>query len=140
YIHKKHVRNAIFNQEKLRGIAQKNKKNNRNNPTTKIKKITSIPIGTIMEYKTIFTNWYEVSIKVNGSMKTGYVHKKHVETAISNPESIKGVAIKSKTYIRTGASTKSAALTTVPKGEVLNLKTFSKYWYEVEIKVNGKNQ
>lgn len=140
YIHKKHVENAIVNQEELRGIAQKNKTNIRSSPSTKSNKITSVPIGSILEYKTFSSNWYEISIKVNGSMKTGYVHKKHVETAISNPESIKGVAVKSKTYIRTGASTKSAALTTVPKGEVLNLKTFSKYWYEVEIKVNGKNQ
>src|SRR5699024_447870 len=47
---------------------------------------------------------------------------------------------KSKTYIRTGASSRSATLTTIPQGEVLNLKTFAKKRYEVETKVKGKNQ
>src|SRR5699024_2118436 len=138
YIHKNHISNVMG--KKLRGIAAKNKTNIRSEPSTQSKILTHFNRGTILEYKIYNKNWSEIKIKVNSKMKTGYVHKKHVETAISNPESIKGVAIKSKTYIRTGASTKSAALTTVPKGEVLNLKTFSKYWYEVEIKVNGKNQ
>src|SRR5690606_6913098 len=51
----------------------------------------------------------------------------------TKPEPVKGVAKKTTTNIRVGASTKSNVLRKVPIGHVMSMKTFSKNWYEVTI-------
>lgn len=140
YVHKKHVENALVNQRKLRGIAQKEKTYIRTSASTNSSTLTTVPIGTVINYQTFSDFWYEVSINLNGSTKIGYVHKKHVENAVEKQKAKSTVAKKSKTYVRTGASTKSEAITTFTKGTKLNVKTFSKHWYELSVNVNGKER
>lgn len=136
YIHKKHVENAIINQESLRGVALKNKTYIRTTPSTKSNAITTRSIGTVLNYKTFSKHWYEVSI--NG--KTGYVHKKHVETATRSPKTVAAYALKAPTRIRAVPSTKAKAITTLPQGSIVNYRTFSSHWHEVTVNVNGKNK
>ncbi|KRG09578.1 hypothetical protein ACA29_22745 [Lederbergia galactosidilytica] len=124
YIHKKHLEKVIENQETLRGVALKSPTNVRLSPSTKVRIIHSYPIGSILEYKTFSTNWYEVSI----GGQTGYIHKKHVENAVAKQKSNIGITLKSPTNIRAAASTKAAVVDTLSIRSILEYKTFSTYW------------
>src|SRR5699024_3681101 len=122
FVHKKHVKNVVLNQEKLRGIAQKNKTNIRTNASTKSEVMRSVPIGIVIDYKTFFAYWYEITLTVGGKEKTGYIHKKHVQNIKSTNKKFEGITLKSPTRVREGASTKSPTLKTYPIGSVLNYK------------------
>ncbi len=134
YIHKKHLEKVTGNQEKLRGVALKSPTNVRMGPSTKAQIIQTYPIGSILEYKTFSTHWYELSI----GGKTGYIHKKHVENAVEQQKSEIGITLKSPTNIRARASTNAPIIATFQVGSILEYKTFSTCWYEVSVEVNGK--
>lgn len=131
YVHKKHVENSVSNQKSNFGITTKSPTNIRAGASTKTKIIGTLPIRSIKEYKTFSKYWYEVSM--NG--KKGYIHKKHIKNAKN--QDLRGVALKKTTYIRTRPSTKSAPLTKVPIGTVLEYKVHNAHWYETLIKGEG---
>src|SRR5699024_569469 len=56
-----------------KGIAQKSPTNVREEPSTKTNVIKTIPIGSVIEYKPINDNWYEISVDVNGKQQNGYI-------------------------------------------------------------------
>src|SRR5690625_463729 len=101
-------------------------------PSTKSNELTTFPIGTVLNYKTIPSdkNWNEIKVDINGEEKVGYIQKKDVENSVSKQESLRGVAKKSPTNIRERASTKSNVVKKHPIGSVIEYKTFSKYWCE----------
>lgn len=138
YIHKKHVDNALPKQESLRGVALKSPTNIRTTPSTKSSVLTTFQQGTVIDYKTFNEYWYEVTVDINGSKKTGFVHQYHVENATVKQESLRGVALNSPTNIRTLPSTKSNVLATYSIGSIIKYKTFNDYWYEVEMIIGGK--
>src|SRR5690606_33113697 len=132
YIHRKHVTIVKTIPEPRTGVAKKTTTNVRAGASTKSKVLAKLPIGEVVNLQTFSTNWY--SINING--KTGYIHRKHVTIVKTNPEPRTGVAKKATTNVRAGASTKSKVLAKLPIGEVVNLQTFSKNWYSINI--NGK--
>src|SRR5699024_11869275 len=67
-------------------------------------------------------------------------HKKHVTNVKTKPESLKGVAKKSPTNVRAGASTKSKVIKKLPIGSVENYETFSKNWNKITVNVHGKSE
>ncbi|MEI3607575.1 SH3 domain-containing protein [Pseudogracilibacillus sp. SE30717A] len=138
YVHKKHVDNALPKQESLRGVTLKSPTNIRTTPSTKSNVLTTFQQGTIIDYKTFNEYWYEVTVDINGTKKTGFVHQYHVENATVKQESLRGVALKSPTNIRTLPSTQSNVLATYSIGSVIKYKTFNDYWYEVEMIIGGK--
>lgn len=131
YIHKKHVENAVESQKTLRGIAANSPTNVRSRASTKASILTSFPIGSVINYQTFSTYWYEISTTINGKKVTGYIHKKHVENADSNQNNLRGITKKSPTNVRERASTKSSVKKQYLVGSVIDYKTFSAYWYEV---------
>lgn len=131
YIHKKHVENAVKSQKTLRGIASNSPTNVRSRASTKASILRSFPIGSVINYQTFSTHWYEISTTVNGKKVVGYIHKKHVENADSNQKNLRGVTKKSPTNVRERASTKSSVKKQYRIGSVIDYKTFSVYWYEV---------
>lgn len=137
YIHKKHVDNSVAQQESLRGVALKSPTNIRTLPSTKSNVLATYSIGSVIRYKTFNDYWYEVVVIIDGKQKTGFVHKKHVENSVSNQDTVRGVALNSPTNVRERASTKSRVLTTFPVGSVIEYNTFSTYWYELSVTVNG---
>src|SRR5699024_9603838 len=83
-----------------KGIAQKSPTNVREEPSIKTNVIKTIPIGSVIEYKPINDNWYEISVDVNGKQQNGYIHKKHVENIDSEQKNIEGITQKSPTNVR----------------------------------------
>ncbi len=134
YIHKKHVETTVDNQITIRGVALKSPANIRERASTKSKVIKSIPIGSILQYKTFSTHWYEIALDGN---RLGYIHKKHVGDGVSTQDNFRGITLKSPTNIRTTPSTKSKVLTSYPIGSVISYKTFNNHWYEVDVVIGG---
>ena len=132
YIHRKHVTIVKTNPEPRTGVAKKATTNVRAGASTKSKVLAKLPIGEVVNLQTFSKNWY--SINING--KTGYIHKKHVTIVNTKPKPEVVVANKSPTNVREGASTKSNVLTKVKRGKILNVQTFSKNWYSINI--NGQ--
>src|SRR5699024_9349651 len=138
YIHKKHVKNV--NNKTFKGTAKKKNTRIRTEPSTTSEAAVIVPKGFIIEYKPYNQNWYKAIITKSGVKKTGYIHKKHIEESIISQENVKGIAQKNPTNVRIYPSTKADILTTYNIGEILNYKTFSEHWYEIETKVNGKTK
>src|SRR5699024_3781239 len=88
--------------------------------------------------ETFSKNWNKITVNVNGKSEVGYIHKKHVTNVKTKPESLKGVAKKSPTNVRAGASTKSKVIRKLPIGSIENYETFSKNWNKITVNVNGK--
>ncbi len=135
YIHKKHVENAINKQESLRGVALNSPTNVRQRASTKSNVVKSLPIGSVIEYKTFSAYWYEV---IEGKNILGYIHKNHVENAVANQKKFFGMALKSPTNIRSRASTKANIIASFDEESIEEIRSFTTYWYEVQITVNGK--
>src|SRR5699024_32413 len=82
----------------------------------------------------------QITVSHNGKNKVGYIHKKHVTNVTTVPKSGKGVAKKSPTNIRAGASTRSKVVKKLAIGEAFDYTTFSKNWNKVTFTSNGKKQ
>src|SRR5699024_9464581 len=102
--------------------------------------IKKLPIGSVENYETFSKNWNKITVNVNGKSEVGYIHKKHVTNVKTKPKDTNAVTKKSPTNVRAGASTKSKVIKKIDIGTVINLKTFSKNWYEITVKVNGANK
>src|SRR5699024_4336248 len=138
YIHKKHVDDA--NTKTFQGTAKKKITRIRTKTSTTSDVLTTVPEGTIIEYKLHNNNWYKTNVTVNGKNKTGYIHKKHIEEGLSNQKSFWGIGLKQPTNVRSTASTKSKALTTFYLDKMMQLKPFTNNWYQMDVKVNVKIQ
>lgn len=140
FVHKKHVENSVDNQKTIKGITLKSPTNIRERASTKSSVLTTSPVGSVIEYKTFSDHWYEASVTVNGVKRNGYIHKKHVEDLKGKQETKYGVALKSPTNVRERASTKSDIIKSYPIDSIIEYKTFSTYWYEVTIDINGQKK
>ncbi len=141
YIHHKHVGDIEKDQSSLQGIGINNPTNIRELASTKSKVLTSLPIGTIIDLETFSDNWYEATAKVDGKVIKGFIHHKHIgDTVETKQKSFKAIGINNPTYIRTRPSTKATHVKALPVGSIINLKTFSKHWYEATVNVNGKKK
>ncbi|WP_442961074.1 SH3 domain-containing protein [Pseudogracilibacillus sp. SO30301A] len=49
--------------------------NVRSRASTKASILTSFPIGSVLNYQTFSTHWYEISTTVNGKKVTGYIQR-----------------------------------------------------------------
>lgn len=85
YIHKKHVTNVKTKPKNTNAVTKKSPTNVRAGASTKSKVINKIDLGTVISVKTFSKNWYEITTKVNGENKKGYLHRKHIGTkAVKN--------------------------------------------------------
>ena len=140
YIHKDHVINANSDPENIQGYTVNDPTRVYERASTNSKPLASYPKGSIINYKTFSTYWYEVTISVDGKEEIGYIHRNHVVNANSNPTMVEGYTVNNPTRIYERATTNSRALVTYPKGSVINYKKFSTYWYQVTVSVNGRSQ
>ncbi len=138
YIHKSHVETALKNQESLKGVGLKNPTAVYEKASTNSKPLKTYSEGTILLYNTFSENWFETTVYVNGTAYTGYIRKSHVDTAVKNQESLKGVGLKNPTVVYQKASTGSKSLKTYSEGSILLYNTFSENWFETTVYVNGK--
>lgn len=139
YVHKNHVHidnTIVSKQESLKGIGIKSPTNIRTLPSTKVAIAEKRPIGDIISLKTFSQHWYEATTNKG---KKGYVHKKHIGDIVdSKQEKLEGIGIKKPTNIRELPSTQAKVLEKRPERETIQLKTFSKNWYEATTKSGQK--
>lgn len=138
YIHDYHIDN--INDKVFRGVAKKKTTYIRTKPSTTSTPLTTVPIGTVINYKQFNDYWYEATINVNGKERKGYIHKNHIEETEFNQKHLEGKALRNPTNIRVRPSTEARVLTTFKQGADIGYKTFSAHWYEVTVLVNGKRQ
>lgn len=133
YIRVSDVEVAEENQETIKGRALNSPTYIRKRASTKANAVTTLPIGTIIDYKPFTRYWYEVTVNVSGEEKVGYIHQKHIESVMDKKH--RALSGKTNTYIRTKPSTKSTPLTILPHGTILNYSVYpyNTNWYEVEI-------
>lgn len=82
--------------------------------------------------KTATTNTVQSTTNI-APLKSNTVSTASINNAVNKQENVRGVAKKKTTNIRVSASTKAKVLRKVPIGQVLNMKTYSQNWYEVNI-------
>jgi len=140
YIHRKHVTIVNTAPKPYVGVGKKSPTNVRAGASTKAKVIKKLPIGEVVDLKSFSKNWYEYSFVENGTNKKGYIHKKHVTIVNTVPKPYVGVGKKSPTNVRAGASTEAKVIKKLSIGEVVDLKSFSKNWYEYSFMENGTNK
>ncbi len=109
-------------------------------PRTNSNKLKTYEQGTILNYQSFVSNWYKISIDVNGEKQTGYIQKNDVDTADKNPETFTGVTTTGDTSAFKKPLASSNALKTYDRGTVLNYQSFTSNWYKVTIDANGEKQ
>src|SRR5690606_29084543 len=83
YIHKSHVDNVVSEQEKLSGVALKSPTAVYSRASTNSNALKTYAQGTVLLYNTFSSDWYQTGVYINGVKRTGYIHKSHVENAVS---------------------------------------------------------
>ncbi|WP_229675559.1 SH3 domain-containing protein [Halolactibacillus alkaliphilus] len=137
FIHKDDVENIdLSNQQLLRGIALDNVKVH-SNPAQSSSTLRTYREGSVLQYKTFSSEWYEAYVIINGIGRTGYIHKNDVDNIENtSSESLRGVAL-NNTSVYSRASTNAPVLRSYSQGHLLYYRTFSTNWYEAIVILNG---
>jgi mannosyl-glycoprotein endo-beta-N-acetylglucosaminidase len=139
FIHKSHVDATVANQMSLRGIGIQNRTSVYATPSTSARALKSYAEGSILQYKTLSSNWYEATVVVNGNRVKGYIHTSHVEGVFDQSESLEGIAVASPTNVYSRAAKSSGVIRNYNKGNYMQFRTFSPNWYATTVSVNGKS-
>ncbi|WP_281258865.1 SH3 domain-containing protein [Planomicrobium soli] len=137
YLPKNSVENRFVQQKSLSGVALKSATAIYSKAATSSNILRTYSEGTILKYKTFSENWYEAKIYLSGKETIGYIHSSHVEDALEQQTSLKGIGLKSPTAIYSRASINSKQLKTYAAGAILSYKTFTSQWYQATIYLNG---
>lgn len=119
------------------GIALKDPTHVYESPSTSSTILKSYDQGTILKFKALAGSWYEVTVYVNGTAKTGYILVSDTESIVSVQETQVGIGIQNPTKIYSKATTNSEPIKEYNQGTLLKYKTFSKNWYEATVYVGG---
>ncbi|MDR4935261.1 glucosaminidase domain-containing protein [Rossellomorea marisflavi] len=136
YIYSGHVTNATNSPQSMKGLSINSAKvyTGASRSTDVIKGYSN---GTLLSFKTFVSGWYETTVSVNGTTKTGYLDASQIETVLSKQEDQQGLALNSPTSVYTKASTSAGTLKSYSKGTVLKYKTLSENWYEAVVYIKG---
>lgn len=138
FIHKDHIDETVENQISLRGIGLKNRTAVYAHPTAGAAALKTYAEGSILQYKTLSSNWYETSVILQGKRVKGYIQTSHVEGTFDTSQSLDGMSLKSPTHVYSRASKNASVLKSYSKDRYLLFKTFSPNWYEATVVLNGK--
>ncbi|WP_117168894.1 S8 family peptidase [Paraliobacillus sediminis] len=122
----------------LKGVGLKNRTNVYASASTGSEVLKSYAQGKTLLYQTFSSEWYQAVVYINGKATSGYINKADVEGITDNPESLRGIGLKSKTNVYTLASTGSKVLKSYAQGKTLLYQTFSGDWYQATVFINGK--
>ncbi|MDY0409439.1 SH3 domain-containing protein [Paracerasibacillus soli] len=125
-------------QKSLKGIALKSPTNVYQKQDKNSKVLKSYALGSVLQYKTFTTEWYEATVYLNGKAHTGYIHKNDVENSTSQQRDLIGIGLNNSTHVYKSTSTSSGILKSYAMGSILRYKTFTNNWYEATVIVNGK--
>ncbi|MDY0404616.1 glucosaminidase domain-containing protein [Virgibacillus sp. 179-BFC.A HS] len=96
--------------------------------------------GSILKYEAFSQNWYQATVYVNGKRKTGFIHHADVTNAVSNPQTLQGIALEKSTGVYSQATTGSKKLKSYAEGTILKFQTFAGSWYKATVYVSGKKK
>ncbi|SFC23588.1 mannosyl-glycoprotein endo-beta-N-acetylglucosaminidase [Bacillus sp. OV322] len=120
------------------GIALKSPTHIYTSASTSSKALKSYSQGTALKYQAYTSSWYKARIFINGQATIGYISASDVENVTDNPQTLRGIALKTPTNMYSSASAGSKVLKTYQPGTVLTYKTFTSSWYQARFYVNGK--
>ncbi|MGG4178490.1 N-acetylglucosaminidase [Virgibacillus pantothenticus] len=127
-----------LNQTTLNGIAIKSPTNVYVAYSTDSEVLKSYNQGSILKFKSFTSDWYQVTVYVNGKPTTGYIRASDVEKFPDSQKDLKGIALKQPTRIYQTPSSNSKVLKSYDQGSVLKYKSFISGWYQATVYVNGK--
>ncbi|MBS4175050.1 polysaccharide deacetylase family protein [Bacillus sp. FJAT-49736] len=93
--------------------------------------------GKSLKYRPYNSNWFTVTVNVNGENQTGYILTSDVSPFAP---SIQSSALKSPTYLYSQTSRKSLKLKSYKKGDQLKLTHYDDKWYQAIAYIKGKKK
>lgn len=98
--------------------------------------LKSYRAGHILKFKPYNDTWYEVTVYINGSPRTGYLHKDAVG---DNIPTLHGLALKQPTSVYSSTSQSSKVLKSYRKDSLLKFRPHNGSWYKATVYINGKS-
>lgn len=132
FIHKNDVGDELRN---LAGYAQLEPTNVYESTSKSSKVLKSYRAGHVLLFQPHNDSWYKATVYINGTKKTGYIHKGDVGNSIPTLE---GYALLNPTNVYATTSTSSKVLKKYKQGHILKYKPYNNNWYVAKIKVNDK--
>ncbi|MCP3028075.1 SH3 domain-containing protein [Halobacillus sp. A5] len=129
YIHKSHVENLSGSQEPVRGLAAVNNTTMHQYASKSSSKLETFDRNDILNLKTFSNNWYEAEAYINGSSRTGYIHKDQV--------SVEDLVYETTSYDHHFEDVLDTQMTRTPKADGAGLVAASEE--QVEYYLNPKN-
>ncbi|MEK5390025.1 N-acetylglucosaminidase [Margalitia sp. FSL K6-0131] len=137
YISKNDVENIVDSQQSLKGVGLSSPTNIYSSASTSAKVLKSYDQGTVLQYLTFTSDWYECTVIIKGNKVTGYIKASNVDNVVSPQQNMRGIAQKDVTKIYSKASTSSKVLKSYSKYTILSYRTFTSNWFECTVYVNG---
>ncbi|MCM3092555.1 MULTISPECIES: SH3 domain-containing protein [unclassified Cytobacillus] len=99
--------------------------------------LKSYPLGSVLKFRTLTSDWYEATVYINGAATIGYISRTDVEQASARID-LQGVALKQPTSVYSSADSASRVLKSYSAGTVLKYSTLIPGWYEATVYIKGK--
>lgn len=121
----------------LEGITVKKSTNVYSTTSTSSTILKSYDNGTILKLYEQSSDWYVISINVDGTGQTGYIQKSDIDLVTSTPVLYEGIALKVPTNLYDSPTRDAKVIKTYSKGSFLRYYSFTSEWYKTEVKVDG---
>ncbi|QTN00811.1 SH3 domain-containing protein [Sediminibacillus dalangtanensis] len=138
YISKKQVENADPEPTEIVGVGLKSSTKVYDSPNSNSNTLKAYRNGTVLQYRTFTSKWYQATVYVNGKARTGYISKSDVEDGEASPSVLEGIGVYSSTSVYAQASTDSKQLKSYKQGTILQYETFTSNWYKAKVYLNGQ--
>lgn len=124
--------------EELRGVALQKTTNVYAEPELGAPVLTSYQEGDILKFHRYDSDWYTLTIEINGENQTGYLHSKDIDIITSESKRLEGAALKQPVAIYATPSQNSEILKTYNYNHRLIYRSFSSQWHIATVYINGK--
>ncbi|WP_153463446.1 SH3 domain-containing protein [Sediminibacillus terrae] len=138
FISKKQVENADPEPTDLLGVGLKSSTKVYDSPNSNSNTLKAYRKGTILQYRTFTSEWYQATVYVNGKARTGYISKNDVEDGEVSPTALEGIGVNNRTFVYAQASTDSEQLKIYNQGTILQYETFTSNWYKAKVYLDGQ--
>ena len=149
YVHSSYVSTSGSSSASGTGTVNVDSLNVRSSASTSSSVLGVVSKGTSVTIKGTSGSWYNVSVKINGSTKTGYVYAEYITKSSGSssssgssgtnetPKSGTGTVTATSLNVRSKASTTASVYGSLSKGAKVTLVASSGSWYKVKATVNG---
>lgn len=139
YLYANDIEEIESDPKKLEGVTIKQPTAVYEKPTKNAKILKSYNFNQKLTYRTFSPQWYEVTILVNESLITGYIHKDDVGKT-ADIKTLRGIAAAKQTNVYSEASRNSKIVKTYKLGDILELYNYDNNWFITTISMNGSTQ